>query len=497
MAIIKLKRARNSLLNVSKFPPEILGEIFRHNTAFHATYFPSMKRPHNFLLVCHHWFEVASHTPELWGFWGRNPQDWIKRYLQYPTAPLNLVLDDEQSDSTNVTLDDNLRNAPQTRAMQDTIQQIRLVSGDWGILNSIISSLTGHEEIRSSSVESVDLRFEDFFEPPLPIVSDFLANYYFPKLQRLELHDCTIPSWDLKTSALTNLKIYGQFPSFTITSSQILSILRSNPLLRCILLDVCAVPNDSDVKSSRVPLIHLTELSLSGYPQDILALLHQLDCPVKMDSLFLNMAGDRVRVDDTLGIVGPYLRDYVRRRGRSQSGLAVSIQTLDGLIKLSIGDTKDFSLPSPDAFHPFAEVEIYIGQDLSGEDSLDFIPCVLREEITYLMTTNVPVSTEAISTRFPSIKGMHFSDTPLRVAFPDSNLDQVQISSSLRYIRVGECWEDGVDGRDWNLLANFLDRIASSGNRLDKLDIEDCCDIDPEVEMRIAGAVREFMEFGC
>ena len=213
MAIIKLKRARNSLLNVSKFPPEILGEIFRHNTALHATYFPSMKRPYNFLLVCHHWFEVASHTPELWGFWGRNPQDWIKRYLQYPTAPLNLVLDDEQSDSTNVTLDDNLRNALQTRAMQDTIQQIRLVSGDWGILNSTISSLTGHEGIRSSSVESVDLRFEDFFEPPIPIVSDFLANYYFPKLQRLELHDCTIPSWDLKTSALTSLKIYGQFPS--------------------------------------------------------------------------------------------------------------------------------------------------------------------------------------------------------------------------------------------------------------------------------------------
>ena len=30
-AIIKLKRVRNSLLNVSKLPPELLGEIFKWN----------------------------------------------------------------------------------------------------------------------------------------------------------------------------------------------------------------------------------------------------------------------------------------------------------------------------------------------------------------------------------------------------------------------------------------------------------------------------------
>ena len=96
-SIIKPKRTRNSLLNVSRIPAEILGGIFLWNNVSWGTFGALEKRSHNFLLVCNYWFEVASSTAELWSFWGNNLEDWKKHNLRYPTAPLDLVLDGENS----------------------------------------------------------------------------------------------------------------------------------------------------------------------------------------------------------------------------------------------------------------------------------------------------------------------------------------------------------------------------------------------------------------
>ena len=160
-------------MNVSKLPPETLGEIFRWNTIRESDFGPLEDRSHNFLLVCHHWFEVASCTPELWSFWGNNLQDWRKQYLRHPTAPLDLVFNG--SNCGRGPLDDDLRNALQDRTARDTIRQIHLTSrGDSEVLDSIISPLANREGIRSSSVESIILQCE--YKGESPTISDFFAG---------------------------------------------------------------------------------------------------------------------------------------------------------------------------------------------------------------------------------------------------------------------------------------------------------------------------------
>ena len=94
--IIELKRARNSLLNISVIvPPEILGSIFCWNVTPDGG-LPRIggfrKGTHNFLLVCHYWFEAVSRTPELWGYWGNTLKMWLRRHKCSGTTPVDPVL---------------------------------------------------------------------------------------------------------------------------------------------------------------------------------------------------------------------------------------------------------------------------------------------------------------------------------------------------------------------------------------------------------------------
>ena len=93
---IELKRARNSLLNIStRVPPEILGEIFSWNLV-RPDPDPELKShfdgfcegSNNFLLVCHHWFQVASHNPKLWTYCGNTLEDWEKWFRRHASPSI-------------------------------------------------------------------------------------------------------------------------------------------------------------------------------------------------------------------------------------------------------------------------------------------------------------------------------------------------------------------------------------------------------------------------
>jgi len=342
------------------------------------------------------------------------------------------------------------------------------------------------------------LRFVNPHEPP--IVLDFLTCYRFPKLRCLHLENCTIPSWSPKTSVLTSLSLDGGFPSPIITSSQLLSVLRSNPRLQEIVLGRCAVPDDGGDESSRVPLANLTSLMLTGRPQYVFTLLHQLKCPRNMDNLFLDLVDSAV--EDISRTIGPYLRNYFRRRGRSPSGLGLELSFHDNMeLEFWIKVTSDLSDPYLESFPPFARIFIHLGQmlpeDLSDDGLLDLIAHVPREEITSFRANGIPISMEVISTQFPSLSGLHFKETPLHIAFPKSNPGRGKIFPYLQHFRIALGDAVAMRRSDWNPLTTFLDRLASSGNRTCTLVVDGHYVIHPKVEERIRRAVREFRMTNC
>ncbi|KAF9785009.1 hypothetical protein BJ322DRAFT_802960 [Thelephora terrestris] len=496
MAIVKLKRARNSFLNVSRLPPEILRNIFRWSVTRESDFERLEEGSHNFLLVCHHWLEVASRTPELWSFWGDNLQDWQKRHLQHPMAPLDLVLNGS-SFRSEPPLNDSLHNALQDRVAQDTIRRIHLSADDSELLDSIISPLATCESdgIRPSGVQSIIVW--DMSEYTSVDVSDFFAHHRFPELRCLQLENCTISSWDFltsRTSVLTTLILIIRDPSPapTVTSPQILSILRSNPSLQKITLYGCSVPEDGGDKSSRVPLTHLRRLALAGAPQDVFTLLHQLDYPIDLDEFFLNLTDSMI--EDIPTIIGPFLRDHLRRRGRPQCGLELSLSNLD-TIHFSVKDVgeTDFSAPGPASMNTLVATLIQLDQippeDLLEDAVLDLIAHVPPEEVVHFRASSRPVATEAISTQLPYLKAIHLEDTSLHVAFPKSILDRDKIFPHLQHVFLD--WSS-THTNEWSPLTAFLDHFASSGKELDTLEIGGNFEMQPRVKERIRRAVREF-----
>jgi len=503
-AVIKLKRARNSLLNVSKFPPEVLGNVFRWNVTREGDFGGLDKGSHNFLAVCHHWFEVASRTPELWGFWGNTTKDWARSYSRSGTSPLDLVLHAGRY-YRNDGLNDDLRDALKDRATQDTIRRVHLKTEGSTLMDDIIAGLTPKgEELRFNSMESLILWSLDRTSPV--DVSDFFARYRFPKLQRLELTDCMLSSWDhlpSGTSTLTTLRLDLADRSPTLTTSQLLFILSSNPTLQRIALLRRAIPTDGgDQSSSQVQLRHLKELCLGGNLQHVLKVLNQVDHPRNLDSLALTLEGcDVVDVSQT---IGPYLRDHLQRRDRSQDGLNLLVSSANTHVAFRAGDARgiDFSAPSRAETNTFVSINVALSGARRGSVlervALDLITYVPQEEVVHFRIHKLDALVDA-HTQFPNLRALSFDDIYLPTAFPKPKPNgEGRISPSLEHIFLENMV---VDEGNWSPLVNFLAHRVSSGNRLDTLVIVRSTPIPPKATKSIRGMVRELRiedeERGC
>jgi len=500
--VIKLKRARNSLLKVSNLPPEVLGDIFRWNVTRKGDFGGLDKRSHNFLLVCHHWFEVASRTQELWSLWGNTPRDWARWYRRPEPAPLDLVLGghDHGDDYCYDELYDVLRD----RATKDAIRCVHLQAGDSMLINSILHPLAANcKGIQSNGIESLVLWNRDDVGPVE--VSNFFARYRFPKLQRLDLTNCKISSWDhliSRTSVLTTLKLDfthpSPIPTPTPTTSQLLSILSSNPALRRVALLRRAIPNDSGGESSRVQLRHLKELRLGGDLRCVLKLLDRLDHPRNMNLLSLDFRG--CNVADISQIIGPHLRDHLQCCDRSQNGLNLFISSgnpayREPHITFHAGDASEINFSAPSRVQVNTTIAITIllngepHRDVLERAALDLITYASRQEVVRFRMHNDPTTMVGTYTRFPNLRALEFDRMSLPTAFPNPNLiREGSIFPSLEHILLEDVV---VDGADWSPLVTFLAHRVSSGNRLDTLVIIRSPHMCPEVVGGIKGMVRE------
>jgi hypothetical protein len=284
--IIQLKRSRNSLLNVARIPPEVLGHISRFNVKPKASDGPFAglgERSHNFLRVCHHWSEVSRRTPELWSFWGNSLEDWERQCPHSGPYLLDLVLDgvEHRDGGFDGGLQDVLRDC----AGRGAIRKVHLRDDDLQLLTDIISTLTPgrwYPRQRYRINRSGTCGCSPFPPPPrrLPTTgvdaSDFFCRHRFPNLRDLSLSGrFTISSsaWDCPkshTMALTNLSLSLDPPSSILTTSRILSLLASNPNIQSLTQALSKINNDSKSNSkSRVQLHHLKELTLTGEPHRV------------------------------------------------------------------------------------------------------------------------------------------------------------------------------------------------------------------------------------
>jgi len=502
-AIIKLKRARNSLLNVSKLPPEVLGNVFQWNITLKGNFDGLEEGSHDPLLVCHHWFEVASRTPELWTFWGNNLEDWEKRYLRSsPGASLDLVLNELPDMFGSVS--ESQQAALKDRAARDTIRRVHLQSDTSSLLTSIISPLLSpHGGLQTNSLKSLILYNED--SSPLDI--SFLAHSHLPGLRHLKLVGCTVSSLEhltTQSTLLTTLQLISDI-SPPPTMPQLLSMLASAPCLQNLTLSSHAMPNgneDGDGSCSVLPLLHLEELRLDGDPRQVFGLLRQLELPPEMGMLTLNVS--HCVAADVSQSIGPYLRDHLRRRGRSRNGLGISLSS-DSFITFNVGDAARLRPSNVFSSHmnSFTSIIIGVDQALPGDAmdrlTLDLISYTPREEIVYFRACGSIEVAKDLRVQTPNLKALNLYKVPLSLVFPMPDPDGSHVHErfppSLQYLHLER---PHLGAYSWIPLIIFLSHRSSSGSQLDSLLIDGPCHVCFRVAQRIRDVVGNFtVDDGC
>lgn len=495
MAIVKPKRSNNSLLNVSVFiPPEVLGEIFHWNVILERGHMGTRAASYNFLLVCHHWFEVASHTPELWSSWGTRLWQWRRRYTCSRTVRLDLELTNDFKLGCRV-LDEPIRHALQDHAARDAIRRVVLITGCSDLQNSIILSITPRGEgSRSSSLESfVSHPWDDSGTVEL---SDFFARHHFLKLRHLELlGPRNISSWDSlasQTGVLTTLTLMINGCS-TPTTSQLLSILSSNPNLQRLQLSGDVIPtSNNDISAFQVRLNQLEYLQLSGDPHGILSLLDRLVLSDKIVSLKLDLLDCPVR--EILQSLGRYLGNYLRCHNRSREGLAVFASPDRDPFMLTVGEPSEIrglawfvrvSMRKPLDEQP--------SEEECEEACFGVLACVPLGRVISYNAPFSPLKSEDLCVQMSNLFTLEAWRPNLFTWFAEPNPRRTQANEDLfpslkcLILQFPVLSEDGLSP-----LTTFLSRRASVGKRIHSLTLVGCPNIRPDVAQDIRGMVTHF-----
>ena len=496
--VVQLKRTRNSLLNISaRVPPELLGQVFRWNVIPEHVFGELRRGSYNFLLVCHHWFEVASNTPELWTYWGSTLKRWSQCYQRSGTTPIDLMLRTRPPpyDDNAIPFDGPLRDALRDRAECDLIRSIYLRGRGVDLLRSVISSLTiNGEDVRDSSVEALRIESTDLD------ISTFLARYRFPKLRFLRLRtNVKILPWDglkLQAISLTTLSLEFTRVSGSPTTSQLLSILATYPNLQELsLAQPTSLHDFGDRSTPRVSLRCLKKLCLTGDFSRVVRLLEHLEYPDTLDSVYLNLLECAGEVASEF--FEPYLRNRVQRKNGFHGRLKFGVSCTFSSISFSINTMGEFDTPpvQPGPGYPSvsfsAQLRDRIPRGAGGKLCIDLISSIPRERVVDLTVgldvcamRNLLVTMPNIASLRPT--GSAVFDTPLQ----SGSLSGAKLLPSLRRLHL-RCFTRQYN--EWGPLVAYLTHQTSGGQTISLRLSWGCPPIPPEVVREIEGLVDEFI----
>ena len=483
--IIELKRTRNSLLNIARIPPEILGHIFFHAKVTLGSY--------TFLHVSHYWHEVARHSPKLWNHWGTSLKDW-KRSSRYTRASAKVDLEFEETynymDMGCFKKVETLRNTLRNLVMGDLIRKIHLASSKRKLLAIILSLWIPKDgRVRYNSVESISLR-NCMLEP-----YGFFDHQLFPRLRDLSLHckDLSLVPLKKNTTTLVNLSLSNEdVPSAPApTTSQIISLLASNPNIRTLHLHLGLFKDDSESNpTDPVPLRYLESFSFNLWASDFYPIMSRLEFFGTVKSAELTLGN--CTLETITHVIGPYLRNDLERVVSAGDRLVVRVAYDPRYISITVRIDGAKTLGSE---RPRAQFYMRPSSQATPEQKrqmcIQALAALPKEGITFLETNFLEID------EMPNLKSLCLDRVEVTDGFllsqPDGSNAPKNLLPSLRRLHLS-----GATAKDskWDPLIHYLSQTDSRSVSLVIDGARVCLGVRNEIEPLVKSLKYEVVASG-